>query len=102
MRMNTRQTEKARLRRLKREFMRSPNAQSRYRAFRDLVGQAHETFHALRRNMAVEGNAPLWATRRRNLRKLNQSDRAAKKAAEARRLRTIAEAQHGRNKHLQV
>lgn len=89
--MNTRRARKFELRRRKREFGRSQGQQRHYRALKDLVGQAHDTFQALRRNMAVERNVPLWATRRRNLRRLNQSQRAARKTAEA---------EHGRNKYL--
>jgi hypothetical protein len=101
--MNTRRARKFELRRRKREFKRSPRMQERYGAFKDMVGQAHDTFQALRRKMDAEGDAPLWATRKRNLRKLKRADGASRKAAKARRLRTIAEArQHGSDVRVQV
>jgi len=89
--MNTRRDKRFKLRRMKRVFKRSPRLMERYGAFKDLVGQVSSTFHALRRRMDADGDAPLWATRRHYLRRSKQADRARRKATEARRLRTTAE-----------
>jgi hypothetical protein len=89
--MNTKRVNKFKLRRMKRAFERSPRLQKQVGAFKDLVHQAHDTFHALRNKMDRDGDSPLWATRRRYLRRGNQAHRALKKAVRARELRTTAE-----------